>query len=74
MNIEEAFNILTGDTDNTDNGEIRGTTKKEVKELCGDDWDERDWNRMVRFSKKAKTTIIGSVPFYCLNRKLWFWY
>lgn len=74
MNIEEAFNILTGDTDNVDRGEIRGTTKSEVRELCGEDWDEKAWLRMVRASNKAKTKISNELPFYDPIEKLWYWY
>jgi hypothetical protein len=74
MDIEKAFNQLTGNTDNINSGKIRGATKAEVRKLCGEDWDEKDWNRMVRFSNKAKTKIIGAVPFYNRGKKLWFWY
>lgn len=74
MDIEKAFNILTGDTDNTDSGKIRGTTKAEVRELCGDDWNERAWLRMVSASSKFKDRINSELPFYDRKKKLWFWY
>jgi hypothetical protein len=74
MDIEKAFNKLTGDTDNTDSGKIRGTTKKEVKELCGSDWDERAWKRMINASSRFKDAVNGELPFYDKKQKLWFWY
>jgi len=74
MDIESAFNILTGNTDNVDIGKIRGTTKKEVKKLCGDDWDEYAWKRMINLSNKHKHSINNELPFYDKKEKLWFWF
>ncbi len=71
MHIEETFDILTGKTDSAF-GKVRGTTKKEVRHLCGDDWDERAWKRMVNFSNKAKSKIVNA-PFYDKEERLWFW-
>jgi hypothetical protein len=72
MDIEKAFNQLTGDADNTVSGEIRGTTKAEVRELCGEDWNEKAWLRMVRSSNKERIT--SELPFYDKKQKLWCWY
>lgn len=70
MDIETAFNILTGDTDKNGNIQI-GTTKSKVKDMCGEDWNESSWNRMTKFSRKNKITT--STPFYNKDKKLWFW-
>jgi len=74
MNIEIAFNKLTGDTGNCDTGKIRGTTKREVKKLCGDDWDERAWCRMVNASNRYKDRVSGELPVYNQKEKLWYWF
>lgn len=74
MEIEEAFNKLTGDTDNKDNGKIRGTTKQEVRELCGNDWDEKAWRRMITASNIAKSRVSNELPFYDKKQRRWFWY
>lgn len=71
MDIEKAFNQLTGNTNNSDKGVIRGTTKSEVKNLCGKDWDEKAWLRMVRNSSKNRIT--SDTPFYDKEQKKWFW-
>ncbi len=72
--IETAFNKLTGDTDNSDKGKIRGTTKKEVRELCGENWDEEAWKRMVRKSNYAKDKVTNNFPFFDKDKRQWFWY
>ncbi len=74
MDIREAFDKLTGYTDNVIIGKIRGTTKSEVRELCGVDWNEKAWNRMANFANRYKESVGGSTPFYDKKLKLWFWY
>ena len=74
MDIEQAFKQLTGDTNDRVCVEVKGTTKADVRDLCGNDWNEKAWNRMVRYSQKGKSKSIGSVPFYDRDKKLWFWY
>lgn len=73
MDIEQAFNILTGDTDNHDTGKIRGTTKAEVKAFCGTDWDEKAWQRMVNSKRRKRLAeITASVPHYIDG--MWYWH
>lgn len=74
MNIEKAFVKLTGDTDNRNIGKIKGTTKSEVKKLCGKDWNEKAWQRMTRTSRKSKNRITEELPFFDKEQKLWFWF
>lgn len=73
MDIEQAFNQLTGDTDNHSTGKRQGTTKAEVRELCGADWDERAWQRMVNSKRRKRMALItGSVPHFIDGK--WYWH
>lgn len=72
--IESAFDKLTGHTDNCDNGKIRGTTKKEVKDLCGENWNEDAWKKMTKKSNYAKNKATNNFPFFDRNKRKWFWY
>lgn len=72
--IESAFDELTGHTDNCDNGKIRGTTKNEVKALCGENWNESAWKRMIKKSNYSKNKAINNFPVFDKNERKWFWY
>lgn len=62
MKIEEAFIKLTGNTHLLDSGKRRGTTKSEVRELCGEDWNEYDW---------LKTTALTKIVLFTSTSKTW---
>jgi hypothetical protein len=63
--IREAFTKLTEN--------FRGTTKKEVRELCGENWNEDCWRSMVQKSNYAKDKVSNELPTYDKEKKLWFW-
>lgn len=46
-----------------------GFTKKQIKSIVGEKWNERAWRSMVRRSKKM---LSSELPFYSTEHKKWF--